>query len=99
MAGVKDPDEYDLKLTKLVEESARKHVLGSNKNPDRIGCPGSEKILKMVGSATLPNDRMREHLVTCAPCLREFKKIRQSRKPTARRNASTRTRKRPVKLR
>ena len=48
-------------------------------NPERVGCPGAEKINKMAEQEVTLDDPAWRHLWNCSPCFREFKVLRDAR--------------------
>lgn len=47
-------------------------------NPQRIGCPGHEALLKLAeGSGQLQQTRLLTHIRECAPCFDELKELRR----------------------
>ena len=47
-------------------------------NPQRIGCPGHEALLKLAeGSGHVPQTRLLAHIRQCAPCFDELKELRR----------------------
>lgn len=47
-------------------------------NPQRIGCPGHEALLKLAeGSGHVQQTRLFAHIRQCAPCFDELKELRR----------------------
>ena len=47
-------------------------------NPQRIGCPGDEALLKLAeGSEQVQQTRLLAHIRQCAPCFDELKELRR----------------------
>jgi hypothetical protein len=47
-------------------------------NPQRIGCPGDEALLKLAeGSERVQQTRLLAHIRQCAPCFDELKELRR----------------------
>jgi hypothetical protein len=47
-------------------------------NPQRVGCPGREVLLKLAQQgADAPLDGLLAHVRLCAPCFDELKELRQ----------------------
>jgi hypothetical protein len=51
----------------------------ANPNPDRIGCPPRETLVRLGRREQPIGDPGYEHLAKCSPCYREFRAIQQSR--------------------
>ena len=56
---------------------AREHYLNDNPNPRRVGCPPPDSWLKLARSKDLPDDSQRLHLLSCSPCLNDFRQARE----------------------
>jgi hypothetical protein len=47
-------------------------------NPQRIGCPGEEALLRLVEeSGPIQQKRLLAHIRQCAPCFDELKELRR----------------------
>lgn len=47
-------------------------------NPQRIGCPGREALLRLAeGSGNIQQTRFLAHIQQCAPCFDELKELRR----------------------
>lgn len=47
-------------------------------NPQRIGCPGDETLLKLAeGSVHVQQTRLLAHIRQCAPCFDQLKELRR----------------------
>lgn len=55
---------------------AREYYASDFPNPDRIGCPSADALRRVSASRDLPDDATREHLLSCSPCLIEFRRFR-----------------------
>ncbi len=47
-------------------------------NPQRIGCPGHQALLRLAaGSGHIEQTRLLDHIRQCAPCFDELKELRR----------------------
>src|SRR5260370_41189151 len=49
-------------------------------NPERIGCPGKKVLRQAATSATRVPQSVLDHFAKCAPCLKEYDRLRRARK-------------------
>ena len=72
-------DEQFKNLQREIRESIRRN----HPNPERIGCPGNEKLRGMANSTIPPSDPAYKHVMECSPCyegLMEFSVAAAARK-------------------
>jgi hypothetical protein len=72
-------DEQFKSLQREIRESIRRNY----PNPERIGCPGNEKLRGMANSTIPPSDPAYKHVMECSPCyeeLMEFSLAAEARK-------------------
>lgn len=72
-------EHEDDELVRETVEAARQHYLNDFPNPDRTGCPPFDSLRRVAESSELPDRGVREHLMTCSPCFREFQELRAAR--------------------
>lgn len=51
----------------------------ANPNPERIGCPPRDTLIRLARRAQPLGDPAYEHLVKCSPCYREFRAMQEER--------------------
>src|SRR5438552_19168078 len=58
--------------------AARRYVETAYPNPDRVGCPGRERLEAIAHRKCSPADHMHDidHIATCSPCFVEYQAIR-----------------------
>jgi len=70
---------YSEKAEKRILDALGRGLLKEFPNPERIGCPGSE-VLKRIVSRTMPlaeAEKWLDHLGSCSPCYRDFSQFRK----------------------
>jgi hypothetical protein len=60
--------------------AARQYVETAYPNPDRVGCPGRERLEGLAHRKCPPADHMQDidHIATCSPCFVEYQAIRKA---------------------
>jgi len=73
------PDEI---LPGLSEErllrAARDYVASAFPNPERVGCPGRQRLNVLARQTTAPDENDLDHLMTCSDCFLEYQAIRKA---------------------
>ena len=49
-------------------------------NASRIGCPGRRELKHLVASPRLGSQAVLDHIAACAPCLKEYDRLRRHAK-------------------
>ena len=64
--------------------AARRYVETAYPNPDRVGCPGGQRLAAIAQRKCSPTDQMHDidHIATCSPCFVEYQAIRKAWKRT-----------------
>jgi hypothetical protein len=57
---------------KTLQREIRESIRRNHPNPERIGCPGSEKLRGMADSTIPPSDPAYKHVMECSPCYEEL---------------------------
>src|ERR1035438_6552401 len=60
--------------------AGRDYVASAFPNPDRIGCPGRERLEALARRTAMPDGDDIDHLVTCSPCFIEYQTILKASK-------------------
>ena len=71
-----DPGEAELLL------AWNRHVEENYPNPDRVGCPGTEILMK-IAARTFHDPDILYHIARCAPCSRELREFKYAAKHPA----------------
>jgi hypothetical protein len=62
---------------------ARRYYSARFPNPQRLGCPPTGEILKVVRQRQIPDQAMREHLFECSECFGEYRQSLEQHRPPA----------------
>ena len=65
---------------KKVIRAAREYVASAFPNPDRIGCPGRQRLEALALQTSAPDAGYLNHLMTCSACFIEYQAIWKARK-------------------
>ena len=65
---------------KRLVQAGRDYAASAFPNPDRIGCPGRERLEALALRTTMPDRDDINHLVTCSPCFIEYHAILKASK-------------------
>jgi len=71
------PDEFD----RLFEDVYH----NAYPNPERVGCPGRDTLLRLASKELPISHPTREHIARCSPCFQEFREIQREMKARRRR--------------
>jgi hypothetical protein len=60
--------------------AAREYARSAFPNPDRVGCPGRNRLEALARNHYRPTDEVEEvqHVATCSPCFAEYETIRRA---------------------
>ena len=61
-------------------QAGRDYAASAFPNPDRIGCPGRERLEALARRTAMPDGDDIDHLVTCSPCFIEYQTILKASK-------------------
>lgn len=61
-------------------QAGRDYAASAFPNPDRIGCPGRERLETLARRTAMPDGDDIDHLVTCSPCFIEYQTILKASK-------------------
>ena len=61
-------------------QAGRDYAASAFPNPDRIGCPGRERLEALARRTAMPDGDDIDHLVTCSPCFIEYQIILKASK-------------------
>ena len=61
-------------------QAGRDYATSAFPNPDRIGCPGRERLETLARRTAMPDGDDIDHLVTCSPCFIEYQTILKASK-------------------
>lgn len=70
--------ENDEALSEEILEFAREYQAKDFSNPTRKNCFSDEELSNAAHGGKLPEDDLREHLLSCSPCFNAFQTARQS---------------------
>jgi hypothetical protein len=62
---------------------ARRYYSARFPNPQRLGCPPPDEIIKVVRHRQIPDQAMREHLFECSECFGEYRQSLEQRQAPA----------------
>ena len=65
---------------KRLVQAGRDYAASAFPNPDRIGCPGRERLETLALRTAMPDRDDIDHLVTCSPCFIEYHAILKASK-------------------
>jgi len=60
--------------------AGRDYVASAFPNPDRVGCPGRERLEVLARQSSPPDESDIDHLMTCSACFVEYHAIRKASK-------------------
>src|ERR1035441_6320914 len=60
--------------------AGRDYVASAFPNPDRIGCPGRQRLEVLARQPSAPDEGNIDHLMTCSACFGEYHAIRKASK-------------------
>jgi hypothetical protein len=61
-------DEFD----PIIAQAAQQHATGFP-NPERLGCPPPGQITSRIWTGQLPDQQLRQHLLSCSECFNEYR--------------------------
>jgi hypothetical protein len=79
-------EEFSASEIEQLRRVFQEAVLNDFPNPDRLGCPSDETVLKAIAAKTLPlSDPAWQHTARCSPCFREVKAFETEAKNASKR--------------
>ncbi len=68
-----------------IAAAVRQTILNEFPNPNRIGCPGSEKLREVAARRTIVEDDHWQHITHCSPCYAEYLDVKEQNRRAGRR--------------
>ncbi len=68
-----------------IAAAVRQTILNEFPNPNRIGCPGSEKLREVAARRTIVEDDHWQHITHCSPCYAEYLEVKEQNRRAGRR--------------